>query len=294
MNDEIIKNPKNNKIEKALCCPICKSSMQIENMGNRILVCNGEKKHCYDFSSSGYVNMAVTGKVNTGDSKQAVRARSMFLDAGYYAPIKNKLCEILNKYVSENGIVIDAGCGEGYYSNAITECGLSVLGFDLSKFATDFAAKRVKRSGYSENSFFGVSSVYTLPVFDRSANAAVNIFAPCVEGEYARVIDDDGVLIVVYAGPDHLMGLKSAIYKEAHKNEDRADMPKSMLCVETQRLRFKIDLKSNEDINNLFAMTPYYWKTSKEDFEKLDGMDELTTEIDILFSIYKKQFDQSI
>ena len=41
-------------------------------------------------------------------------------------------------------------------------------------------------------------------------------------------------------------------------------------------------------IKNLFEMTPYYWRTSQDDAKKLETIDRLTTEIDILFSVYKK------
>ncbi len=290
MNTEILKRLKNEKIENALKCPVCNESMETALQGSGVLFCKGIKRHCYDFSSAGYVNMAGSGKVNTGDSKQAVRARSAFLDTDAYAPIANKLCELVKKYTPQGGLVIDAGCGEGYYSNKIAQQNFSVAGFDLSKFATEAAAKRAKREQQTESTFFGVASVYSMPIFDGAADTVVNIFAPCVEDEYLRILSTGGVLIVVYAGARHLMGLKSAIYQEAHKNEARADMPKYMTELEAQRLHYSINLQSNADINNLFAMTPYYWKTSKEDFEKLKDINSLTTEIDILFSVYKKAF----
>ena len=41
-------------------------------------------------------------------------------------------------------------------------------------------------------------------------------------------------------------------------------------------------------IQNLFAMTPYYWRTSPADAEKLRGLSELTTEVDMILSVYRK------
>jgi hypothetical protein len=35
-------------------------------------------------------------------------------------------------------------------------------------------------------------------------------------------------------------------------------------------------------------MTPYYWKTSQDDVKKLDGLESLHTEIDVIFEIYQK------
>ena len=270
-----------------ISCPVCKAEMDVEENKTRVLYCKGVKKHSYDFSSVGYVNLSRPGQSNGGDCKAAVRARSAFLDTEYYRPIADKLCQLVKKYCAKDGIVVDAGCGEGYYSTAIADNGFFTLGFDLSKFATEAAAKRARIKGLS-NTFFGVASVFDIPLTDRSAGLLVNIFAPCVENEYVRVIEDDGAVIVVYAGPEHLKGLKSAVYNNVYTNEERADLPKSMQMIESERLTYNIVVKGNKAVKDLFAMTPYYWKTSLKDVNKLEGMEELATEIDIVFAVYKK------
>lgn len=279
----------NEKIKGALRCPICNSSVELlqENCGT--LYCNGPRKHCYDFAAGGYLNLCRPGQSGGGDSKQAVRARSDFLDLGYYAPVRAKLCELLCDLLDSAAqpLVIDAGCGEGYYSTAIAKHGFATAGFDLSKFATDAAAKRAKKEELP-NAFYGVASVFELPIVDGAADAVVNIFAPCVDAEYSRVLREGGYLIIACAGPDHLLGLKRAIYDEAHKNESRADMPTTLTRVDSARVRYEIDLNSEQAIKTLFAMTPYYWRTSQEDVKKLDGLNSLHTEVDVIFEIYQK------
>lgn len=280
-------NLKDIRIKEALRCPVCKNGMDIQESGSGILFCKGAKRHCYDFASGGYVNLAPPAQSNGGDSKGAVRARTAFLQTEHYRPIADKLCELLKRHCAQNGLVVDAGCGEGYYSTLVAKQGFSVAGFDLSKFAVDAGAKRAKREAL-DNTFFGVASVYTLPLADESADAVINVFAPCVEEEYSRVLAKDGILAVVYAGPDHLLGLKGAIYEHTQTNEERADLPKDMIELERERLTYTITVEGNESVKNLFAMTPYYWKTSQRDMEKLESIDRLTTEIDIIFAIYKK------
>ena len=124
---------KSKRIENALKCPVCSNSMTFEDKGCGILYCNGAKRHLYDFSASGYVNLAPPSQSNGGDAKSAVRARTAFLNTGHYDPIAQKLCDIVEKYCPEHSIVIDAGCGEGYYSEKILKRGFCVFGFDLSK-----------------------------------------------------------------------------------------------------------------------------------------------------------------
>lgn len=271
-------------ITEFLRCPCCKKPMTVANSGTS-LVCLGERVHSFDFSSKGYVNLS-RAQSATGDSKEAVRSRSDFLNKGYYAPIAEKLVEILKSYKDVNK-VLDAGCGEGYYTSYVAEAGYLTSGFDLSKFAVASTASRMNCKRDMRH-FAAVASVFELPVCDSSTDAVVSIFAPCAEEEFRRVLKDDGLLIVVSAGEDHLMGLKRAIYSEAYRNDARSDMPKNMELDVVHRLKYTVDLSSNEDVLNLFSMTPYYWRTSQKDKEKLLTIDSLTTEVDVLFSVYKK------
>ncbi len=254
---------------------------------SRSLVCLGEgKRHSFDFSSKGYVNLA-RAQGSTGDSKQAVRSRSDFLNKGYYAPVAKTLVELLKKHVS-SGFVIDAGCGEGYYTEQIAQSSYECAGVDLSKFAVDSLASRL-RCKTNDRAFAAVASIFDMPFRDLCADAIVSIFAPCAEDEMYRVLSDNGVLIVVSAGKEHLMGLKKAIYKTSYENDVRADMPKGLEKIDFKSLSYVVELETNEDILNLFSMTPYYWRTSREDSQKLVGLEKLTTEIDINFTVYKKR-----
>ena len=247
----------------------------------------GGKKATYDISASGYINLASPKQCGGGDTKGAVKARSVFLDCGYYKPIADKTVELLAKYASDAPVVIDAGCGEGYYTLQIAKNADVAIGFDISKFAVEAAAKRAKRECVN-NAAFCVASVYTMPIFDGAADAVVNIFAPCVDEEYLRVLKQNGVLIVVQAGKEHLMGLKKALYDSAYQNDVRADLPTSLELVCEENLKYNIDVVGNENLQALFAMTPYYWRTSQSDAKKLEELESINTDIDIIFSVYRK------
>ncbi len=273
------------KITELLRCPCCFAELHMsEEKGS--LLCDGAKVHCFDISSSGHVNFAMRHGV-AGDSKEAVRSRRDFLDTGAYAPVADAVAETLCELLPSGSAVIDAGSGEGYYSARIANKGFSVCGFDLSKEAVISASKRASREK-CERAFFGVASVYELPLLDGCADAVVNIFAPCVEKEYARVLKSGGYLLVAYAGAEHLMGLKRAIYDTTYENESRADMPEGMRLVGEKRVKYTIHLDNTDSIMNLFSMTPYYFRTSEEDKHKLSALCELETDVDIIISIYKK------
>ncbi len=273
----------NEKIKRALRCPVCGAPFSVGN-GGKSLICVGERKrHCYDLSSSGYVNFAPPSQSRSGDSKEAVRSRTSFLDGGFYAQIRDTVSDAVKRY--SKGLVIDAGCGEGYYSSALTDVADGVIGFDLSKFGVETAAKRAKER---DNAFFGVAGIYDMPLFDACVGAVVNIFAPCATEEFKRVLAEDGVLIAVGAGKNHLLGLKKAIYEEAYENDDREDMPPDMTLLEERNVSYEIALSGKGEIANLFSMTPYYYRTSEKDMEKLRRLERVTTPVDVFVRVYKK------
>ncbi len=267
-----------------LRCPKCGASMCVEGIS---IKCLGARTHCYDISSSGYVNFCPPDKSHGGDSKAAVRARSTFLNMGHYAPVAKAIANICSEYADEGGVVLDAGCGEGYYSQFICRDGMSVFGVDMSKFATDAASKRLAKND-SESFFFATASVFDVPAKDNSFDAVVNIFAPCAQEEFCRVLKNEGVLVVAWAGERHLWGLKEVLYADAHINTERADMPQAMQEIRRERMNYSIKLCGQEQIMSLFSMTPYYWRTSEADARKLEKLEELNTEVDIVISVYKK------
>lgn len=271
-------------ILNALRCPICRAPMSLEN-GGKSMMCRGEgKRHCYDFSSSGYINFVPPKQSSSGDSKEAVRSRTGFLNEGFYAPILDAVRDVVGRFA--NGLLIDAGCGEGYYTSALSEvCGAAV-GFDLSKFGVDAAAKRTKNK---DNAFFGVAGIYDMPLVDACADGVVSIFAPCAEEEFSRILKKDGALIVVGAGKDHLLGLKRAIYETTYENAEREDMPKGMVLTYEKEVSYSMTLENNKQILDLFSMTPYYYRTGERDMQKLGRLDRLTTPVDVLVRVYHKK-----
>lgn len=268
-----------------LRCPKCASEIYVSE-DRKSIFCKGEKKHCYDFAAKGYLNL-FHGQ-SGGDSKSAVRSRSDFLNTEAYAPVLDGIKALAEKHLQHNALIVDAGCGEGYYSCGLAKMGNTVFGFDLSKEAVLSASKRAAREEIA-SAGFGVASVFELPVRDESVDCVVNIFAPCAEEEYLRMLRPGGVLMVAYAGSDHLMGMKRAIYDRVYENEERSDMPRKMKEIESLRVRYLLELKEKSAISDLFAMTPYYWRTSQKDKEKLEALSELKTEIDIVISVFRKE-----
>ena len=267
-----------------LRCPVCGAKTNKE--GNSLFCC-GTKRHCFDFSADGYLNLAAARSSGGGDDATLIAARTAFLSRGYYAPLANRIGELLHAHV-DGKCVVDAGCGEGYYTCKLAAEGFHMLGFDLSKRGIRAAARAARREGL--DALFAVASVYTLPVGADTADAVISLFAPIAEQELLRVLKPGGILIAVGAGRDHLLSLKRVLYDTPRENEARADLPTKMSELHAEVLDFTMELDAPA-IENLFAMTPYYYRTSVEGKARLAALQSLTCEAQMNIHVYQKPWE---
>lgn len=264
----------------ALRCPLCGAAL--DAAGNS-LACRGARRHNFDIARSGYVNFN-THLPTSGDDKAMAAARQSFLRRGYYAP----LAAAIAAEAGTGSLLADAGCGEGYYTEIAARGFDRALGADLSKYALALAAKSAKQSGLADKLLYTAASVYDLPLRDGVCDCMMNVFAPCVEKEYTRVLQSDGRLILAAAGRDHLYGLKEKLYDTVIPNEPRRDYPMKMRLVKTLSVKYNVTV-DGADIAPLFMMTPYYYRTPKIRAERLCALDALKTVLDFEVRVYEKE-----
>lgn len=253
-----------------ILCPVCKNKL---SMVEHSLQCvNG---HNFDIAKQGYINLNMHNSQNTGDNSEMINARSNFLNKGYYS----FLLDEINKYLSKDDKLVDLACGEGYYtSKFICE---DKVGIDLSKQGLKIASKNDKSTTYLLN------SIFHNPLEDNCADKIITIFAPIAKQEIVRLLNDDGSFILVKPDENHLFELKKAIYDNPYLNEiediriDGMYLDKEIKISNTETL-------NNEDLVNLFMMTPYYNTTSKVDKDKLNNIDNLDVTFSFIIDIYKK------
>lgn len=267
-------------------CPKCGERLFHRDMS---LYC--KNNHVYDISRSGYVNLLLAQQMNTklpGDNKLMVNARKSFLSKGYYDVLIESFTECVKKYAKNGSLILDAGCGEGIYtvSAARKVPKAFFMGTDISKTAADAAAKRAKAENVS-NVLFSVSSVFHLPVESGSCDMVTTLFAPWCGEEFQRVLKKDGILIMVIPDERHLWQLKEAIYDEPYLNEPSQEIPNGFSLLERLAVHSEITLDNNEDIQNLFSMTPYYYKTGEEGHKRVQALQNLTTEIAFQIIVYR-------
>lgn len=275
---------------KIYICPVCRKKLKLSN--NSYRCANG---HSFDISAKGYVNLLTTkgrNPKNAGDNTLMVKARSDFLDKDYYLPLAEKLSQIMSKALKgcARPVIIDSGCGEGYYAHvyAKTLKNADIYGIDISKNAVAHGASRCRNDNIG-NVHFAAASSFELPFRELTADMIVSVFAPVSNDEYARVLKKGGRLIVVSPAARHLFGLKAAVYDTPYENKPNTYGLRKFELADETLLEYDVKLECNDDIKNLFAMTPYFYKTSAEAKAKLDDISSLTTECAFTIQTYIKK-----
>ena len=267
------------------CCPVCGAPLTREA---RSLCCPAG--HSYDLAKEGYVNLLSANhrhSASPGDDREMVAARTRFLDGGWYGPLRERLCELVDRACGPDPVLLDAGCGEGYYTAALCATlqrhGGRTGGVDLSKAAARKAAKRCA------DAEIAVSSVYRLPVADASVNLLVNCFSPLAAEEFARVLKPGGTFLYVVPGPKHLWELKSVLYDEPYENEEKREDYPGFQLTGVEPVETSFTLYDAESIQALFHMTPYTWKTPKNGARRLAEREELTVTAQFRIHEYRRE-----
>ncbi|CAM4185945.1 putative RNA methyltransferase [Vreelandella rituensis] len=266
---------------QALACPLDGDPLQ--RNGNAWRCATG---HSFDIAKQGHVNLLPVQQKRSGDpgdSKAMVAARQRFLNAGHYQPIADALSQAALKGLPSHATLscLDAGCGEGYYLRALAkaiskEQTLALAGLDISKWAILAAAKQDKGSRWL------VGSNANLPVQPGTLDLLLCMFGFPVYNEFARVLKPGGMLLQVDAGPDHLRELREIIYPTLKVERTRElQLPQGFAHLNTQAIRYPLELNGADSIADLLAMTPHLYRASAEGRARAAALESLTVTVDV-------------
>lgn len=217
-----------------------------------------------------------------GDSLEMLKARRDFLQAGHYLPLLDALVEMLSPLKAKS--LLDIGCGEGYYTNALTAAAPEVIGLDIAKPAIQLAAKRFPKVTWL------VASGAALPIADRSVDIVCNIFTQLHIRQMYRVLQTDGHVLIVSPALKHLWSLREQLFDEVHAHEPEKflqDFSPLFQLVTNRTVQFSLTL-DQPALRQLLMMTPYAWKAKPDKRAALEQSTGLATEAAFSLMLFRK------
>lgn len=263
---------------RVLACPVCGGSLQLQE---RSLVCDA--RHSFDLAKQGYVNL-YRGKPINEYTKESFQERQTILEKGMYAHLLEEICDFLIKTYGQDAaevsgadskpakkVLLDAGCGEGYYTREIAQrlgAQLELYGTDLSRDSIQLAAGTANGMGSEPADIkWFVSDIGRLPVADKSVDYVLDIFTSANYQEFQRVLADGGYLIKVIPGEGHVKELREAasdqLYHKEYKERRGATVFGEHFDVVLQKTVSRTFEVTPEERDIFIRMTPLLFAVDK-------------------------------
>ncbi len=279
------------EVKNLFQCPRCGKKIRFHGGG---LVC--KKEHRFDISAKGYVNLLQENKSLKGYDKEFFSSRFRFLQAGYYSHIMEEVVETAARFMAEREtkrqeenqaavdgfVVLDAGCGEGYYAAQLSErLGGSgqVLAFDISTDAIRQAAKNPQPVKWL------VADITNIPMKDQSVDCILDVFTPANYKEFVRILKPGGMLIKVVPGANHMGQLREAaaplLRNKSYSNEEVLDYFEKNFEMVSKTPVSKTMAIGPEDLADLVRMTPLLFDVDRSKLD-LSNIKEITVEAEVL------------
>ncbi len=273
-----------------IICPVCSQALtKIEKQFS----C--ENNHQFDIAKQGYVNLLQPQHKKSkepGDNQEMVDARFRFLNEGYYEPLSDKLNQLITKHLPANGChIVDAGSGEGYYTQRIYDhlnqfVSPEIIGFDISQRAVKASCRRSKSIQWM------TATSSHIPVANHSQDAVLCLFSRIVPEEFSRILKKEGVLYVASTGSSHLIELRNMLYQNVKQT---AYNPNSTLSEHftpldealNENINYTIEVSSRQAINDLLLMTPHYWRATESAKQAIQVMESVSVTVDIHLTGYR-------
>ncbi len=219
-----------------LVCPTCQAPLR---RAGDDLACPG--KHRLNVNRKGCLNV-LSSQADSCYDAELFSARSRVFRAGCYDAVAEAIESLLP---DEPQTLLDAGCGDGWYLNALLSRheGWQGAGVDISRDAI------FQATNHPCTALWCVADLRRLPFAPASFTAVLDVLTPANYDEFRRVLTRDGMLIKVYPGSGYLKELRAA-RKLPPYEEGQVDA----------YLKEKAALVSERRVTVTHAVTPDLWR----------------------------------
>jgi len=278
----------------ALACPI--DGLALHGRASS-LAC--EKGHAYDVSRHGHVNLLPVQfkpSKDPGDDRAMVDSRRRVLETGLFDPVTDAVMDAVvgpggfDAAMGEAPLLVDVGCGDGYHTRRLAErlavAGVAVLGVDISRHAIFAAARR-----HGDVAGWAVANNKRLPVLAGRCAVITSLFGFETWVPWAGLQTAGQRVVVVDAGPRHLIELREAIYARVDTHDapsDAAALSAGYERVESRRVEWTSPSVSAASLGDVLAMTPHGHRASGDARQSVAQMDGGPLTIDVLVRTYRR------
>jgi 23S rRNA (guanine745-N1)-methyltransferase len=275
----------------ALACPVCGEALTI-----RATAATCPNTHSFDRARSGYLNLLLSNEKQSaepGDSPAMMHSRRTFLQGGFYdqmaAAANTAVAEILAGRKETQ--VADLGCGEGYFTARLQDALAAAMSPAHTCYGVDISRPGIKlATAYDREINWIVASLHRSPFRMQSLDVVLSMFAPIDAADVRRVVRDEGALVTVTPGPDHLDALRTIIYTSVKPHPHTPALMAGDTLFEptaSTRVRYPIVVDSPAQIMNLLAMTPYYWNINRAAKARIEALSRLELTVDAYVSVFR-------
>jgi 23S rRNA (guanine745-N1)-methyltransferase len=274
-----------------LACPVCGGAL---TLGARSASCS--KSHAFDRARSGYLNLLPSNRKQSaepGDSAAMLQSRRTFLQAGFYDSMSAAATVVVVGILAgrTHAHVADLGCGEGFFTTRLKHALDGAMSPAPVCYGVDISRSGVRMAtSYDREICWVVASLHRSPFLPRSLDAVLSMFAPIDAADVRRVVRDDGALVTVTPGPDHLDGLRAILYEEVQPHSATPALMASDTLFEPSgytRIRYPIVVDSPAQIMNLLLMTPYYWNINRDTRTRVEALSRLEVTVDAYVTVFR-------
>lgn len=252
----------------ALQCPVC--GRELVRQGDEFACARGHRvnvnrKGCLNFLSS---------PVDSCYDAALFSARRRVFEAGCYQAVAEAIMELLP--VGEHRL-LDAGCGDGWYLNALLSrhADWSGAGIDISRDAI------LQATDQPCEALWCVGDLRRLPFRDGAFTAVIDVLTPASYDEFRRVLGPEGLLIKVYPGRDYLREIREARGMPLYEEGQVESYLREKAQVIGERRVVKAHRVTPELWRDFVWMTPLNQDLSAEEKEALARRARETVKVDL-------------
>lgn len=253
---------------QALRCPVCGGDMTRAGDG---FAC--EKRHSVNVNRKGCLNFLSAPADSCYDAALFAARRRVF-EAGCYNAVAEAIAELLPEGDQR---LLDAGCGDGWYLNALLaeHPSWQGAGVDISRDAILAATDQPCTA------LWCVGDLRRLPFRDGAFTAVLDVLTPANYAEFRRVLTPEGLLVKVYPGSKYLQEIRAARGMSLYE-EGQVDAYLREKTTVTGSRRVTISHPVTPEIWRDFVwMTPLNQDLTNEEKEKLASTPAKTVTVDL-------------